>query len=184
MPVELRLTSADVIHSFWVPALAGKTDLIPGQENTAWLRADAPGVYRGQCDEYCGLQHAHMAFRVVAVPPDEFEAWWDHMLEPAQQPETREAREGMDLFRLNCSACHAVRGMLAGGEMGPDLSHLMQRETIASGMLPNTPGHLSGWIANPDVLKPGTPMPRTDLVGPGARQDPRLPDDAGVRSPA
>jgi cytochrome c oxidase subunit II len=165
-PVKLVLTSADVIHSFWVPAIAGKTDLIPGQQNIAWLRADRPGVYRGQCVEYCGKQHAHMALRLFADPPDVFQAWWDDQLEPVDAPERAEARAGAELFRLHCSACHAVRGMPAGGQMGPDLSHLMQRTTIASGMLPNTTGHLSGWIANPDRLKPGTKMPRLDLSGP------------------
>lgn len=166
VPVKFRLTSADVIHSFWVPAIAGKTDLIPGQENTAWFRADTPGVYRGQCAEYCGKQHANMALRVVAESPEDFDAWWDMQLEPVEMPETEVAKMGMELFRLNCAACHNIRGAMAGGEMGPDLSHLMERTTLASGMLPNTPGHLSGWIANPDVIKPGTLMPRTDLSGP------------------
>lgn len=165
-PVKFILNSADVIHSFWVPSLAGKTDLIPGQENVAWLRADAPGVYRGQCAEYCGMQHAHMALRVFAEYPEEFRRWRAEMLEPAEEPVGEAAQAGAKLFRLHCSACHAVRGMIAGGEMGPDLSHLMNRTTIASGMLPNTVGHLSGWIANPDRLKPGTKMPRTDLSGP------------------
>jgi cytochrome c oxidase subunit II len=165
-PVKLVLTSADVIHSFWVPAMAGKTDLIPGQQNIAWLRADRPGVYRGQCVEYCGDQHAHMALRLFADPPEVFQGWWDDQLKPVDAPDSAEARAGAELFRLHCSACHAVRGMMAGGEMGPDLSHLMQRTTIASGMLPNTTGHLSGWIANPDRLKPGTRMPRLDLSGP------------------
>lgn len=166
-PVKIELNSADVIHSFWVPALGGKTDAIPGQTNVMWLQADAPGVYRGQCAEYCGKQHAHMALRLFADPPEEFQAWWDRQLEPvAPEAATSEAGAGADLFLLNCGACHAVRGMIAGGQMGPNLSHLMQRTTIASGMLPNTPGHLSGWIANPDRLKPGTKMPRPDLTGP------------------
>lgn len=165
-PVKFVLASADVIHSFWVPTLGGKTDLIPGQQNIAWMRADAPGVYRGQCTEYCGKQHAHMALRLFADPPDDFRRWWDAQLEPAAAPADETARAGAELFRLHCGACHAVRGMAAGGGMGPDLSHLMDRTTLASAMVPNTSGHLAGWIANPDGLKPGVKMPRTDLSGP------------------
>lgn len=164
-PVRFRLTSADVIHSFWVPALSGKTDLIPGQDNVTWLEAEAEGVYRGQCAEYCGLQHAHMVMRVFAEPPEEFEAWWEAQLEPAAAPASPEAEAGQQAFVANCAACHAVRGTIASGEVGPDLTHLMSRSTIA-GILPNNVGHLSGWIANPQRLKPGTKMPNVDLSGP------------------
>jgi cytochrome c oxidase subunit II len=165
-PVRFRLTSEDVIHSFWVPALGGKTDLIPGQTNATWLEADTPGVYRGQCAEYCGLQHAHMALRVFAEPPGEFEAWRQEQLEPADAPAAPKAEAGQTAFVRHCAACHTVRGTIAGGETGPDLTHLMDRTTIASAMLPNTVGHLSGWIANPQELKPGTTMPNPGLSGP------------------
>ncbi|WP_375263326.1 cytochrome c oxidase subunit II [Palleronia sp.] len=165
-PVRFKLTSADVIHTFWVPALAGKTDLIPGQVNTAWFQADVPGVFRGQCNEYCGLQHAHMGLRIFAAPEDEFREWYDAQLEPADLPEAPEALAGRDVFIEECGACHTVRGTIAGGEMGPDLTHLMSRTTLAAAMLPNTVGHLSGWIANPQQVKPGTHMPNPDLSGP------------------
>ena len=163
-PVRLRLASADVIHSFWVPALAGKTDLIPGQENETWIRADVPGVFRGQCAEYCGLEHARMGLRVFADPPEAFAAWWEAELAPAPRPSGVAAGEAA--FVLHCGACHAVRGTEAGGDFGPDLSHLMARTTLAAASLPMTLGHLSGWIADPGQLKPGTTMPRPDLSGP------------------
>jgi cytochrome c oxidase subunit 2 len=165
-PVRLKLASPDVIHSFWVPALTGKTDLIPGQTNVTWLQADEPGVYWGQCAEYCGRQHAHMALRLFADPPEEFEAWWNEQLEAAEPPETETARTGQTHFVLRCGACHTVRGTRAGGELGPDLTHLMSRTTIAAGMLPNTVGHLSGWVANPQFIKPANEMPNLDLSGP------------------
>jgi len=167
-PVRIRLASADVIHSFWVPALAGKTDVIPGQINETWLQADREGVYRGQCAEYCGVQHAHMAMRVFADPAEEFQSWWEHQLEPAEAaPQNSELLQvGQEQFVLKCGACHAVRGTLAGGEAGPDLTHFMDRTTIAAVTLPNTPGHLSGWIADPQHQKPGNKMPNLDLSGP------------------
>jgi cytochrome c oxidase subunit II len=165
-PVRLKLASQDVIHSFWVPAVTGKTDLIPGQTNVTWLQADEPGVYWGQCAEYCGRQHAHMALRLFADPPEEFGAWWDAQLEAAKPPETAIARTGQTHFVLRCGACHTVRGTQAGGELGPDLTHLMSRTTIAAGMLPNTVGHLSGWVANPQYIKPANEMPNLELSGP------------------
>lgn len=165
-PVRFVLTSADVIHSFWVPGLGGKTDLIPGQDNVAWLEAEEEGAYRGQCAEYCGLQHAHMALRVFADPPEEFAAWWDAQLQPAPQPQAEAAEAGQQVFLQNCSACHSVRGTIAAAELGPDLTHLMSRTTLAAGMMPNSVGYLSGWITNPQALKPGTPMPNVPLSGP------------------
>ena len=164
-PVRLRLGSADVIHTFWVPALSGKTDLIPGQTNVTWLQADQPGVYRGQCNEYCGEQHAHMALDLIAEPPDQFEAWWDQQLQSAQPPDTEATSAGQRQFALHCGACHTVRGTSAGGKVGPDLTHLMSRDTLASGMLANTVGNLSGWIADPQGIKPGTKMPNLDISG-------------------
>jgi cytochrome c oxidase subunit 2 len=166
-PVRIRLRSQDVIHSFWVPALAGKTDVIPGQVNETWIQADAVGVYRGQCAEYCGAQHAHMAMRVFADPPEVFEAWWNEQLEPAEPvPAATLADAGQRQFQLRCGGCHTVRGTLAGGQVGPDLTHLMSRTTIAAGMLPNTIGHLSGWVANPQTIKPESKMPNLELSGP------------------
>ena len=163
-PVRLELTTADVIHTFWVPQISGKTDLIPGQTNVTWIEADAQGVYRGQCNEYCGQQHAHMALTLFADPPDKFQAWWNAQIEAARPPEA--VAGGGVQFARQCSACHTVRGTLAGGKVGPDLTHLMSRSTIAAGMLPNTIGNLSGWIANPQVIKPGSKMPDLDLSGP------------------
>jgi cytochrome c oxidase subunit 2 len=164
-PVRFRLESADVIHSFWVPALSGKTDLIPGQTNVTWLQGDRAGVYRGQCAEYCGKQHAHMAMRIFADPPEAFQAWWAEQLRPAPSPAGDLIAMGESRFILRCGACHSVRGTRAGGRIGPDLSHLMSRTTIAAGVLPNSAGYLSGWIASPQSLKPGTKMPNLDLSG-------------------
>ncbi|MGQ9366394.1 cytochrome c oxidase subunit II [Azospirillum sp. ST 5-10] len=166
VPVRFKLRSADVIHSFWVPKLGGKTDLIPGQTNETWLQADQAGVYRGQCVEYCGKQHAHMILRLFADPPEVFQAWWDGQVRSAPEPRTPLLTAGRRQFVLRCGACHTVRGTPAGGAMGPDLTHLMSRTTIAAGMLPNTVGYLSGWIANPRVVKPGTRMPNIDLPPP------------------
>jgi cytochrome c oxidase subunit II len=160
-PVLVKLKGADVIHSFWIPALTGKTDTIPGRTNVAWLQADRPGVYRGQCTEYCGEQHAHMALYVVADPPAAFEAWRQDQLQPAAAPVSPPAQQGAAVFEARCGACHTVRGSGAGGAVGPDLTHLMSRRTIAAGTLPNTVGALSGWIENPQALKPGARMPAT-----------------------
>ncbi|MCB8837146.1 cytochrome c oxidase subunit II [Aurantimonas sp. VKM B-3413] len=167
-PVHIKLISADVIHSFWVPALSGKTDVIPGQTNETWLQADHKGVYRGQCAEYCGVQHAHMAFRVFADAPEDFAEWWDHQLQPAKAPaaDARLVNIGQQQFVLRCGACHAVRGTSAGGERGPDLTHLMDRTSLAAVTLPNTIGHLSGWIADPQQNKPGSKMPNLEISGP------------------
>lgn len=162
-PVRIVLKSADVIHSFWVPKLAGKTDLIPGRVNETWLEADEPGVYRGQCAEYCGQQHANMAMWVVAQPKREFLAWQDQQLEAADPPETDAGAQGLQQFTLRCGACHTVRGTRANGRVGPDLTHLMSRGTLAAGLLKNTVGNLSGWIANPQQLKPGSKMPNVGM---------------------
>jgi cytochrome c oxidase subunit 2 len=162
-PVEFKLRSSDVIHSFWIPALGGKMDLIPGQTNTTWFEAAQPGTYRGQCTEYCGVQHAHMVPIVIADPPDRFDQWWNDQLAPAPQPQVA---EGEQLFLTKCGACHAVRGTVAGGRLGPDLSHLMSRTTIGAGLLTNNPANLSGWITSPQTAKPGVQMPNIDLSGP------------------
>jgi cytochrome c oxidase subunit 2 len=165
IPVKVMLRSRDVIHSFWVPALSGKTDLIPGQVNTTWIEAHKPGVYLGQCTEYCGLQHSHMALRVVAQAPEKFEAWRQAQLKSAEPPKTDDGKAGLAVFERRCAGCHTVRGTQAGGAYGPDLSHLMTRASLADGTVPNAGGYLAGWIADPQHVKPGTRMPRVALSG-------------------
>ncbi len=165
-PIRIKLIGADVIHSFWVPALSGKTDAIPGQTNETWIEADQPGRYLGQCTEYCGQQHAHMSFAVIAEPKETFEDWYDAQLRPAAAPTSPRVASGEQLFVYRCGACHAVRGSEAGGTVAPDLTHLMSRHIIAGGILPNTIANLSGWIANPQAVKPGTRMPVLYLSGP------------------
>jgi cytochrome c oxidase subunit 2 len=162
VPVHFEITSDDVIHSFWIPALGGKTDAIPGRVNETWLQADKPGIYRGQCVEYCGLEHALMALELVAEPQREFDAWWTAQLTAPPPPTSA----GGQLFLLDCGGCHTVRGTPAGGIVGPDLSHLMSRRTIAAGILGTTPANLAGWIADPQGIKPGSKMPDVELTGP------------------
>lgn len=164
--VVLRLRAHDVIHSLWVPALQGKLDLIPGKTNVTWLQADHPGVYRGQCAEFCGMQHAQMAFLVIAQPPAEFDAWLHAQRQPAVSPADEQARRGERLFvDRGCASCHTIRGSLAFfGGFGPDLTHVASRRTLAAGVLDNSPGALAGWIANPQTLKPGSRMPHTPLA--------------------
>jgi cytochrome c oxidase subunit 2 len=161
--VELRLTSTDVIHSFWIPALHGKTDLIPGRENVAWIEASEAGAFGGACAEYCGTQHAAMRLLVVAQPEGEFAQWADRQRAAAAAPTDSATDRGREAFLRACAYCHTVRGTPAGGRLGPDLTHVASRRTLAAGLLPNTPGHLGGWIANPQALKPGTRMPRVPL---------------------
>lgn len=169
VPVRFRLTTADVIHSFWIPKLAGKVDMVPGRVNYALVQADAPDTFRGACFEFCGLQHAHMAFDVIAMPPKEFADWLRREAQPAQPPATEEAREGARLFiESGCGSCHAVRGLPgAEGEVAPDLTHVGSRRTIGAGMLPNRLGALAGWIAATQQVKPGANMPSfNQLSGP------------------
>ena len=167
-PVQFKVHTNDVIHSFWVPPLGDKLDLIPNQTNVTWLQASQPGTYRGQCAEFCGKQHAHMALLVIADRPDEFQRWWDDQLKPASaDPQTA---MGETLFTVRCGACHTVRGTRAGGRLGPDLTHLMSRQTIAAATLPNKLAYLSGWIADPQRIKPGNLMPRLGLSGPELEQ--------------
>jgi cytochrome c oxidase subunit II len=158
-PVRFEVASADVIHSFWIPQLAGKIDVIPGQTNVLWLQADKPGVYRGQCSEFCGAEHARMALELIADTPEDFRAWQDNQLRDTPIAASAAARAGRRVFQAHCAACHAIRGSDAAGIVGPDLSHLMTRRTLAAGLLPNTPGNLAGWIADPQSLKPGVGMP-------------------------
>lgn len=150
-PVELVLSSADVIHSFWIPSLAGKVDMIPGRTNRLRLGAQREGMFRGQCAEYCGGPHAHMALYVIAETPERFAAW----LEAQRRP----AASGNSLFNARCAVCHTVRGTPAAGTRGPDLTHVGTRASIGAGLLPNNAGTLAGWIASSQHLKPGNLMP-------------------------
>ncbi|MCK1653459.1 cytochrome c oxidase subunit II [Bradyrhizobium sp. 149] len=163
-PVKVELESADVIHSFWVPSLTGKMDLITGQKNELQFTAKNAGVYRGQCAEFCGLQHAHMAFTVIALPPDEFARWREHENQSANSPADQLGKQGEALFRARgCALCHNINGTMAGGQLGPDLTHIGSRTTIAAGTLPNTPATLGAWIADPQHIKPGNLMPKMPL---------------------
>ncbi|SCF35754.1 cytochrome c oxidase subunit 2 [Micromonospora purpureochromogenes] len=158
--VKVRLRTDDVLHSFWVPQLMPKTDLIAGETRETWLRAERAGRYRGQCAEYCGTQHAHMAFLVVAEPRTDFDAWLTRLNAPARQPHTAAERRGQQAFlQGTCAACHAVRGTGAQGQAGPDLSNVGTRWSLGAGAVPNDAGHLGGWIANPQTVKPGNAMP-------------------------
>ena len=168
IPAETQVTvvgsSADVIHSFWVPQLNRKIDLIPGRQNRLGLYASQPGVYRGQCAEFCGLQHAHMSFYVVADPPDRFRAWLANMAATARPPKGPAQRTGQSLFLSDqCASCHEIRGTPAQGRIGPDLTHLASRTTIAALTLPNTQQFLQQWIKDPQHFKPGNKMPGLNL---------------------
>jgi cytochrome c oxidase subunit 2 len=170
VPVMFDLQSADVIHSFWVPPLNGKTDTIPGRTNVTWMDARNPGIYRGQCTEYCGWQHAHMGLLLIAQSPAQFAAWRKHQLQDQPPPHPGAQTAAAATFTTQCGSCHTVRGSEAGGVLGPDLSHLMSRTTIAAGTLRNSTGNLSAWIADPQSIKPGCLMPRLELSGPQLAQ--------------
>lgn len=162
--VRVTLESSDVIHSFWVPGLQGKTDMIPARTNVTWLQADKPGRWRGQCAEFCGVQHAKMGLVVVAEPRERFEQWLAAQRRPAAEPRDSLTASGRSAFvSRGCVLCHTVRGTPAGGRTGPDLTHVASRLTLGAGEFPNTRGHLQGWIANPQALKPGSKMPAVDL---------------------
>ncbi|WP_143749562.1 c-type cytochrome, partial [Caballeronia arvi] len=164
-PVRIRLESAGVIHTFWVPALAGKTQAIPGQTNQQWIQADAPGIYRGQCSQFCGAQHAHMAFEVVAQSRADFASWSASQAalhEPANQ--NASAAAGHKLFDERCAGCHAVRGTSAAGALAPDLTHLNSRRLIAAGTLSNSPTHQLDWIEHAQRIKPDAWMPSMTLT--------------------
>lgn len=163
-PVLLKMTSDDVIHSFWVPNLMGKKDLIPGKDSTLMFQADRPGVYRGQCAEYCGLQHAHMSFIVVAESPEQFSSWREAQIRPAIEPANESEKLGQQVFLSSpCIMCHTIRGTQAGSNIGPDLTHMGSRQTIAAGTLPNARGQLGGWIVDSQSIKPGNRMPPNSL---------------------
>ena len=164
MPTFLTLQSADVIHSFWIPQLAGKMDVIPNKTNRLWIEPVVPGTYVGQCAEYCGLQHAGMLLRVTVHAPDDFARWAAAQQGPARDDPA--AHRGRELFAsLACINCHTVRGTRADGVFGPDLTHLMSRATIGAGVVPNTRETLRAWIEDPAALKPGALMPAMKLSG-------------------
>ena len=162
--VVVTLLSADVIHTFWVPNLHGKKDMLPGRPTTITLRADEAGRFRGQCAEFCGTEHALMAFGVVADPPEDYARWRTAQQAPATVPESPQALRGRALFQNGaCAGCHTVRGTPAGGTVGPDLTHLASRPTIAAGSAPNTAETLQRWVRDPGVIKPGAAMPPSAL---------------------
>jgi len=163
-PVLIKMRSTDVIHSFWAPNLGGKKDLIPGHETTTWFRADTAGVYRGQCAEFCGHEHAKMAFYVVAEPRLEFEKWLGQQRESAKTPTDSLTQSGERVFLSGaCAMCHTISGTASAGTVGPDLTHLASRRTIAAGTLPLTTGNLAGWILDPQSIKPGVKMPPNQI---------------------
>ena len=163
-PVKVKLVSADVIHSFWVPSLMGKQDLIPGQENDIRLVADRPGTYRGQCAEFCGLQHAHMGILVVAEDEAAFARWRDAQIKSADPPDNPDRQKGLQAFLSRpCVMCHSVRGTPAGGRVAPDLTHVGSRRYLAAGTLPLSRGNLAAWIVDPHGIKPGVNMPTMKL---------------------
>jgi cytochrome c oxidase subunit 2 len=162
--VHVELQSADVIHSFWVPSVHGKKDLIPGRINRTWLRIDEPGVYRGQCAEFCGLEHAQMSLTVIAESPEQFAAWLDHERKEAAGQMDHTSLRGQELFlHGTCAQCHTVAGTTAGGRVGPDLTHFATRPTIGAGTLLNNSVELARWILDPHAVKPGVNMPATSL---------------------
>jgi cytochrome c oxidase subunit II len=170
VPVEIQLESSDVIHSFWVPELSGKMDLIPSRVNTLTLQADEAGIYRGECAEYCGLQHAHMGFMVVAESSEDFNAWLTQQQKPVEPPEDPLALQGQDVFlAVGCTFCHSINGLndkeidRSIVELGPDLTHISSRLTIAGASLTLNEGNLAGWITDAQHVKPGSLMPNMYL---------------------
>jgi cytochrome c oxidase subunit II len=162
--VRFELKAADVIHSFWIPNLGGKLDMLPEHWTSYWLAADRPGIFRGQCAEYCGLQHALMAFTVHAVAPEEFEQWVRQRALPAREPDAPLLQRGRDAFfhpDAGCYTCHALRGTSANGTLGPDLTHIGSRPTLGAGTAANTPELLAIWTVDPHAIKPGNRMPPT-----------------------
>jgi cytochrome c oxidase subunit 2 len=163
-PVLIKLESADVIHSFWVPNLTGKMDAITGRQNQIQIQAERPGVYRGQCAEFCGLQHAHMGMLVIAESREDFERWRSNQISSAKPPSDPERQRGMEiLLSKPCVMCHQVRGTDAGGRIAPDLTHVGSRRYIAAGTLETTKGNIAAWIVDPHGIKPGVNMPTIQL---------------------
>jgi cytochrome c oxidase subunit 2 len=162
--VQVKLKSRDVIHSFWVPNIIGKRDLIPGYTSSLFLNADKPGVYRAQCAEFCGAEHAKMALIVVVHSRSDFANWLAKARAPAAEPNDSSAKAGEQVFLAGpCSSCHAITGVAAYGTVGPNLTHVASRQTIGAGTLPNTRGNLGGWVVDPQSIKPGVRMPSNQL---------------------
>jgi len=165
-PVRFKLLTEDVIHSFWVPQLQAKVDHVSGRENSLWIEADEPGRFRGQCAEFCGLQHANMAFYIVAERPADFDRWLSSLEQPAEQ-ETSSVDEGKEVFLgSTCVGCHAVAGTEAEARVGPDLTHLAARESLFAATVANTRANLAKIIVEPQLVKPGVGMPPTELSAP------------------
>ena len=163
-PVKLELQSSDVIHSFWVPNIHGKKDLVPGHPTTAWFTARRVGEFRGQCAEYCGEQHAHMRLVFVAEAADAFSSWLAAQKKSAAEPMSDSQRRGREVFlAAQCVMCHTIQGTKARATLGPDLTHIAGRKMIGAGELPNTRGYLAGWVLNASALKPGVRMPPNHL---------------------
>jgi cytochrome c oxidase subunit II len=165
--VQLRLTATDVIHSFWVPQLHGKIDMLPGKSTSITIRADEIGTYRGQCAQFCGAQHANMAFLVIASDEPDYRGWIAHQQQPAAEPAAGTLIErGRDIYMSSaCVYCHTINGTPSQGTLGPDLTHLASRETLGAGILTNNTGNLAGWIIDPQEIKPGNAMPAVDMTG-------------------
>ena len=170
VPIAFELKAADVIHSFWVPSLGGKVDMIPGRTTQLWLTAERPGIYRGQCAEYCGGPHALMALEVVAMPASDYAAWVARAAAPALTPETEIGLRGRSVFlAAGCGACHAVRGTAAAGTLGPDLTHIGARRSVGIDTLPLTRENLARFIVDGQHVKPGNPMPEFRFLQPQER---------------
>jgi cytochrome c oxidase subunit II len=166
VPVLMNTASRDVIHSFWAPNVHGKRDLIPGYASAFWFEVDKPGIYRGQCAEFCGLQHAHMSFFIIAEPLDQFQKWQAQQLAAAPAPTNDLQKRGQQVFLQNaCVMCHTIRGTIAGSRVGPDLTHLASRQSLAAATIPNSPGNLGAWITDSQHIKPGNKMPPNPLNG-------------------
>ncbi len=168
IPITTRVnvvgTTADVIHDLWVPQLARKIDLVPGRKNRVLMYASRSGTYGGQCAEFCGFQHAHMGLRVVAQSPAAFRSWLTSMAAPATSSTGAGAQAGRQLFMsAQCASCHQIRGTSARATVGPDLTHVASRSTLAAAEIPNDPAHLAAWISNPQAIKPGDRMPDLGL---------------------
>lgn len=163
-PIQLLLQSRDVIHSFWIPSLQGKKDLVPGQQTSLWIKPDRLGVFRGQCAEFCGLQHAHMGLLAIVESPEEFATWQAEQRKSAAAPVNDSQRRGQAVFLTKtCAMCHTIQGTTANSRVGPSLTHFASRLTLGAGSFPNTRGHLGGWILDPQAMKPGVRMPANSL---------------------
>ncbi len=166
VPIRIHGTSRDVIHSFWAPNVQGKRDFLPGYDTDVMMQVDQPGRWRGQCAEFCGHQHAHMSFYMVAESRADFDHWLSGQIGSAPDPVTPQTTHGRDVFLSHpCVMCHTIRGTTAGSRVGPDLTHLASRSTIAAGTLPNNIGNLGGWIMNAQTVKPGSRMPPQQMSG-------------------